>query len=287
MIMRKLGWLLLLLFLVNAGPARADGVALANAGHKAQLQGQWDEAIRLYDAALASGDLNPKGRLLIMGLRANALGVRGRTEEAIAGFDAVIAEDPKNPAPYVGRGMVRLQRGEAELAIADDDTAIRIAPQDSFARANRAMAAFYLGKFAAAAEDYAIVQANDPTDAGFLLWLHLARARAGIEDDAAFERAAGAIDVNSWPGQVVAYFRGRATAAQVEAAAALGSKAEQLQQGCDAGFYLGEDALIQGRKDEAKQRFAKVLADCDLYRSNFVYFSRSYGAAAAELKRLP
>ena len=48
---------------------------------------------------------------------------------------------------------------------------------------------------------------------------------------------------------------GRATAAQVEAAAAIGSKAEQLQQGCDAGFYLGEDSLIQGRKDEAKQRF--------------------------------
>ncbi len=287
MIMRKLGWLLLLFFLVSPGQARADGVALANAGHQAQLQGQWDEAIRLYDAALATSDLNPKGRLLIMGLRANALGVRGRTEEAIAGFDAVIAQDPQNPAPYVGRGMVHLQRGEAELAIADDDAAIRIAPQDSFARANRAMAAFYLGKFAEAAEDYAIVQAGDPGDAGFLLWLHLARARAGLEDDAAFQRAAAAIDVNSWPGPAVAYFRGRATAAQVEAAAAIGSKAEQLQQGCDAGFYLGEDALIQGRKDEAKQRFTKVLADCDLYRSNFIYFSRSYGAAAAELKRLP
>jgi len=288
MIMRKLGWLLLpMLLLANPVPASADGVALANAGHQAQLQGQWDEAIRLYDAALAAGDLNPKGRLLIMGLRANALGVRGRTEEAIAGFDAVIALDPQNPAPYVGRGMVHLQRGEADLAIADDDAAIRIAPQDSFARANRAMAAFYLGKFADAAKDYAIVQAGDPTDAGFLLWLHLARARADIEDDAAFQRDAAAIDTKDWPGPVVAYFRGRATAGQVEAAAAIGSKAAQLQQGCDAGFYLGEDALIQGRKDEAKQRFAKVLSDCDLYRSNFIYFSRSYGAAAAELKRLP
>ena len=43
----------------------------------------------------------------------------------------------------------------------------------------------------------------------------------------------------------------------------------------------------RGAQDEAKQRFAKVLSDCDLYRSNFIYFSRSYGAAAAELKRLP
>jgi hypothetical protein len=46
---------------------------------QAQLQGQWDEAIRPMAPHSMPGDLNPKGRLLIMGLRANALGVRGRT----------------------------------------------------------------------------------------------------------------------------------------------------------------------------------------------------------------
>ena len=50
--MHKAGLILLLLFLVSPvlmgpGAARADGVALANAGHQAQLQGQWDEAIKL------------------------------------------------------------------------------------------------------------------------------------------------------------------------------------------------------------------------------------------------
>jgi tetratricopeptide (TPR) repeat protein len=150
--------------------------------------------------------------------------VRGRTEEAIAGFDAVIAADPQNPAPYVGRGMIHLERGEADLAIADDDAALGIAPQDSFARANRAMAAFYLGKFEDAAKDYAIVQAGDPGDAGFLLWLHIARAGGH-----------GTMRVSTTPPPSTPrtgragrrLFRGRATAAQVEAAAAIGSKAER------------------------------------------------------------
>jgi hypothetical protein len=60
-----------------------------------------------------------------------------------------------------------------------------------------------------------------------------------------------------------------------------------LQQGCEARFYLGQSALLKGDKSAAEAQFRKVLSDCDLYRSNYVYFSRAYGAAAAELKRLP
>jgi tetratricopeptide (TPR) repeat protein len=192
----------------------------------------------------------------------------------------VIAADPQNPAPYVGRGMVHLQRGDAELAIADDDAAIRIAPQDSFARANRAMAAFYLGKFAEAAEDYAIVQAGDPGDAGFLLWLHLARARAGIEDDAAFQRAAAAIDVNSWPGPAVAYFRGRATAAKSRRPPPSAARLSSCSRAAGCRVLSRRGCAHPGRQDEAKQRFAKVLTDCDPIAA-IIYFSCSYGAAAA------
>ena len=285
--MRRLSWLLLLFLVTAPLAARADGLALAKQGFQAQKQGQWDEAIRLYGAALESTDLDDKGRLLVMGLRANALGIRGRYDEAIQAFDAAIRLDPSSPLPYVGRGMVHLQMGEADLAITDDEAAMKIAPEDRFAQANRALARFYLGRFDAAAEDYATVHAHDPADAGFLLWLHIARARAGADDTAAFRQDAAAIDPARWPSPAVAYFLGQATAEEVTAAADQGSKAERLQQGCEAGFYLGESALLKGDKSAAEAQFRKVLSDCDLYRSNYVYFSRAYGAAAAELKRLP
>jgi lipoprotein NlpI len=289
--MGRLRWLLLLLVLavpsLVPGPARADGVQLARAGYRAQQQGQWDEAIRLYGAALDAGDLDDKGRFLVMGLRGSALAIRGRYDEALQAFDALIALDPANPLAHVGRGMVHLQRGEAELAIADDAAAIALAPDEPFAHANRATALFYLGRFAEAAADYAFVHAHDPTDAGFLLWLHIARGRAGTDDAAAFRQDAAAIDAKTWPGPAVAYYLGQATAAEVGAAAGQGSTAERLQQGCDADFYLGEDALLKGDKAAAQSLFRKLLAGCALYRTNYVYFSRAYGAAAAELKRLP
>ena len=76
--MRRPCWLLLLLLVTAPLAARADGFALAKQGFQAQKQGQWDEAIRLYGAALDAGDLDDKGKLLVMGLRANALGIRGR-----------------------------------------------------------------------------------------------------------------------------------------------------------------------------------------------------------------
>jgi lipoprotein NlpI len=285
--MRRLWWLLLLFFVTAPVGARADGFALAKQGFQAQKQGQWDEAIRPYGAALDAGDLDDKGRLLVMGLRANALGIRGRYDEAVQAFDAAIRFDPSSPLAYVGRGMVHLQMGEADLAIADDEAALKIAPEDPFAQANRALALFYLGRFEAAAEGYAIVHAHDPSDAGFLLWLHIARARSGADDTAAFRQDAGAIDPARWPGPAVVFFLGQAKAEEVTAAADRGSKAERLQQDCEAGFYLGEAALLQGDRSAAEAQFRKVLTDCDLYRSNYVYFSRAYGAAAAELKRLP
>lgn len=284
-------WFLLLLFLAvpgiaAPGLARADGLALAKAGYQAQQQGQWDEAIRLYGAALEAGDLDPKGQLLVTGLRGNALGIRGRYDEAIEAFDTAIRLDPSSPLAYVGRAMVHLQKGEGDLAIADDEAAIKLAPEDGFAHANRALALFYAGRFADAAEDYAFVHAHDPTDPGFLLWLHIARRRAGTDDTASFRKDAAAIDATSWPGQAVSYFLGQVTAEALTAAADQGNPAVRLQQGCDAGFYLGEDALLRGDKAAAESWFRKVLADCALYRTNYVYFSRAYGAVAAELTRL-
>ena len=287
--MPRMAWLILLLLLALVVPdlAWGDGVALAKAGLAAQGRGEWDQAITLYGQALAAGNLSQASRLKVMGLRANALGIQGRQEEAIAAFGEVIRLEPSDPAPYVGRGIVHLQQGETDLAIADDEAAIKLAPDYSFAYVNRATAEFYAGRFADAAADFARVQRNDPADAHWTLWLHLSRARGGEADQAEFQANARAIAAKEWPGPVVAFYLGRASAAEVEQAAAAGeTKAWRLQQGCDASFYFAEEKLLYGERDEARHLFQKVLDDCQLYRGNFMYFSRSYGAAKAELARL-
>src|SRR5262249_49661040 len=158
---------------------------------------------------------------------------------------------PNDPKPLIGRGMVHLQKGELDAAIGDDDAALQLAPNDIFARGNRALAAFYGGDFAAAAEDYGYLHTNDPRDAEDLLWLHVAPTRAGTDDDAAFRKDAPAVDAAAWPGPVIPVLLGQATEAELRAAADQGTRAARIQHSCDASFFLGEEALRQGQNEEA------------------------------------
>ena len=266
--------------------ASAAGLDLAQAGLAAQQQGEWGKAIELYTQALAAGDLPAKTQARVLGLRANAYGASGLADQALADFAAALEITPGEPAPYVGRSIVYRQIGDYEKAIADDDAAIVHSPGYALAFTNRGIANFYAGHFAAAAEDFAKSHADDPAEPDFVLWLHLAHARAGQNDSEELARNAEKIDRNRWAGAAVYFYLGQVKAEDLPAAAATGNSVIQRQQGCEASFYLGEDALLAGRKNEARKLFRSVLDACDIYKSSYSWFSPDYGAAKEELKRL-
>ncbi len=271
---------------MGSAPTSAAGVDLAKAGLAAQQQGEWGKAIELYTQALAAGDLGDKTKAHVLGLRANAYGATGLPDQALADFAAAIDIDPGQPAPYVGRSIVYRQMGAYDKAIADDDTAIEHSPGYALAFTNRGLGNFYAGHFAASARDFARSQADDPTEPDFVLWLHLAHARAGQDDSEELARNAVKIDRNQWAGAAVYFYLGQVRAEDLPAAAVSPNPTLQRQQGCEASFYLGEDALLAGRKDEARKFFQSVLDACDMDKPNYSWSSPQYGAAMEELKRL-
>jgi lipoprotein NlpI len=277
---------LLALTIATSGGARADGLDLTKAGLAAQQQGGWDEALQLYTQALDAADLPVKSRARVLGLRANAHGVKGLYDKATVDFAAAMEITPNDPAPYVGRSIVHRQMGDYSRAIADDDAALGLAPDFTLAYTNRGLANFYAGRFAAAAEDFTRSQAADPGEPDFVLWLHLSRARAGQDDAAELARNAAKIDLRHWAGPAVALFLGRIKPDELAAAAADKNPTIQLQQGCEASFYLGEDALLHGRGDDANRLFQSVLDACALYKTTYASFCQAYGAAREELKRI-
>ena len=281
-----LGALLLGALAVGSVAARAAGLDLAKAGLAAQQQGEWGKAIELYTQALAAGDLNDKTKAHVLGLRANAYGAIALPDQALADFAAALEITPDQTAPYVGRSIVYRQIGDYEKAIADDDTAIAHSPGYVLAFTNRGIANFYAGHFAAAARDFAKSHADDPGEPDFVLWLHLAHARAGQDDREELARNAEKIDRSQWAGAAVYFYLGQIKAEELPAAAASTNPALQRQQGCEASFYLGEDALLAGRKEEARRFFHRVLDACDLYKFSYAWFSHAYGAAKEELARL-
>jgi lipoprotein NlpI len=268
------------------GAARAGGLDLAKAGLAAQKQGDWGHALQLYGQALEVGDLPPETQARVLGLRANAYGVKGLYDKATADFAAAIEITPNDPAPYVGRSIVYRQMADYSRALADDDAAIALKPDFAFAYTNRGLVNFYAGRFAAAAEDFAKSQASDPGEPDFVLWLHLSHARAGQDDKDELARNAAKVDPRRWAGPAIALFIGRIKPEDLKAMAADDNPVFQRQQGCEASFYLGEYALLQGRRDEAGRLFQSVLDDCAIYKTTYAYFSQAYGAAKEELKRI-
>jgi lipoprotein NlpI len=282
----SLALIALLLAVATATPAAAGGVDLAKQGLAAQHQGEWQRAADLYSQALAAGDLSEKGKAQVLGLRANAYGVTGAYDKALTDFAAAIDAVPGQPAPYVGRSIIYLQLRDYAHAIEDASTAIGHSPAYVLAFTNRGLANFYAGNFAAAADDFFESHKDDPGEPDFVLWLHLSRARAGEDDQAEFAANAAKINPKEWSGPAVYFFLGKVAAADLPGLAASPNPVLQRQQGCDASFYLGEAALVADDKDEARRQFQAVLTACDVYRTNYAWFSHTYGAALEEMRRL-
>ncbi len=145
----------------------------------------------------------------------------------------------------------------------------------------RGNANFFLGRFAAAARDYERGLTVDPGNIYPALWLYLARARAGGNAEQELSRNAKKLDLFYWPGSVISLFLGETTPKKVLAAARdpFLPKLAQLDQACEAYFYVGQYFLLRGERDEAVRLFRKALAT---NATDFV----EYDAAKVELERL-
>jgi lipoprotein NlpI len=113
----------------------------------------------------------------------------------------------------------------------------------------------------------------------YALWLYLAQSHQGKDGKAALQRNASAIDLKSWPGAVVGFYLGKSTADQVASAARTGNAKAQHDQQCEADFYLGEQTLLTGDKDEGKRLLGEAADTCD---HRFI----EYMGAKAELERV-
>lgn len=208
-----------------AGAAGPDDMKAASAALKHQ---DYDAAARLYAKALAGGDLSLE-------------------EQAQA---------------HNNRAVAFTRQRQYENAIAELDAAIKLKPDNGFYYYYRGHAAFYLGRFAPAAADFAHTLVLDPRQRYSLIWLHLARAEAG-EDDAR-ELAANAERVNgkSWPAPVIDLFLGKLGPADLQKAARTGRKADRFAKACETAFYLGLYHREHGAPQDAARELAEAAKTC-------------------------
>ena len=184
--------------------------------------------------------------------RAAALHRDGRLADAIAAYDALLADDPGNAGIWHNLGVARAGTGDAAGALAAFDRALALRPGYVHAHVNRGGALQTLGRHAAAAAAYGAALAGDPG-------LYEIRLRRGLMLLAAGDRA-GALDA----------FRG--TRAVRRDPAAMGAdhpsfaRASRLKLAHDAAQFRHLAARGAGERDFAAlaalyQRAAALLPE--------------------------
>ena len=298
----------------NAEAVRARGLAQMRAGHFDLAIAQFDSAIRLnptsadaynsrgnayaskgdHDRAIASFDsaiaLRP-GYAFAFRNRGVSHAAKSAFDRAIQDFDRAIALDSTYAAAWNSRGFARQMTGDHEGALRDYDRSIQLASENPVAYRNRANVRFILGRFAEAASDLErsvrFVASATPAPARFnetggyaVVWLHVARMRAGQDDAAEFAANAARVDSTYWPRPVVSFLEGKMTPDQLVAGTALVAD-EKLRndQRCGAEFFAGQAAIWKGQLSEARKRLETMTSTCS---KRFI----EYAVAEADLARL-
>jgi tetratricopeptide (TPR) repeat protein len=263
-------------------------VAYNNRGNAYRAQGENVRAIPDYSEAIR---LRPSATYFYN--RGNAHRDAGEPDRAIADYGEAIRLDPRDAAAHNNRGNVYRDRGDLDPAIADHDAAIRLGATAQRLY-NRAEAYRMKGDYPRALADYHVAIRLDPKRAVFYFGrgranLHfglLAQAQADLTlaNELAPKHAYGALwrelgerrnhsrtslartavqlDMSAWPAPVVRMFLGETTPDAVLAAAERGDPDKRDMRVCEARFYIGELALVQGAREEATRLFRQVAAEC-------------------------
>ena len=235
----------------------------------------WDRALADYTAAITN---DPKNSLLYFN-RGEVWRLTNDLQRAGNDFDTAIRLKPDYGEAYIRRGFTRVAQHDFLKALADFDKAVQINPNSPVPLSQRGIARFYVGRYREAENDLVISLSAAPQNAYSVLWLYLARLHQGKDDITALRDQSRTFNPAVFPGPVIRFYLGEITVNDVMAAVQKGTPQQQREQLCEASFYLGEEALMRGNRDEAVRLFRQAMS------TNLTYFYE-YQGAAVEMQRL-
>ncbi len=257
---------------IRLAPQLAE--AFNNRGSLRRLKGDNDGAIADLDAAIQLDATSPGAFYN----RGKAWLAKGEPARAIVDLGRAVALDPKFAPAVTSRGLAYAAMGDDSRAIAAYDEALRLLADDGadsrVLRQLRAAANFRIANYRAAASDLAYIVQRQPADAAPVVWLYLARARAGERDATSRMRAnARGLKSTEWPFPLAELYLDRRKPEQTL------SSARTPDERCQAQFHVGEWHLLHRNRAAARRALQAAADGCEKSLAE-------YRGAVAELKRL-
>jgi lipoprotein NlpI/transglutaminase-like putative cysteine protease len=231
----------------------------------------------LLGAALAGGRLPPALRAEALAARGIAQDHIGREAEATADFDEAMRLAPDRAETFEAAAVNALMLRQDARAIELTEKSMQLsgASANATPRYTRAYANYFLGKYAAARDEFADViqsQQNGMVRSYGAIWLYLATRRAGGDGAAAIRDFEPGESTPSWPYPVVEFLRGRRTLDQALEAAREDGKTSP-EKACELWYYAAEKSLIEGDTREARSQLRRSLGT-DVIEFNEYAFAR-------------
>ncbi|HET9401467.1 MAG TPA: tetratricopeptide repeat protein [Candidatus Acidoferrales bacterium] len=232
-------------------------------------------ALRDYDRIL---QINPSYLPGILA-RANTRAAAKQYDDAIYDLDDAIRLQTGNAGIWARQSDIYAEKGDYAHAIRDLNAALRLQPSNATLLSARGYSETYIGDYTSAERDLTAALASKKDEAYFTLWIFLAQRKAGKPGIDDLKKNAASVKMDAWPASVLRFYLGELPSDAVLEAANNGDALKSVGQHCEAYFYLGEDALLRGKPDEAAKLFQQSISTG---LSAYV----EYRGAMAELDRM-
>ncbi len=230
--------------------------AFYNRGNAHSAKGDLAAAIADYDEAIK---LDPKNASALTN-RGTAHSDKGDADAALADFDEAIKRNPRYASAYFNRANSYAARGDADRAIADYTTALRYDRRNVNAYIARGALHLASGAVPKARADMALAARLDRKNAYAVLWQDIADRRA--KQKGVLTRGAKGLDMKAWPAPLLRLFAGEIKQDAVLIAADDANPTVKQAHTCEANFYGGQYALIEGQRDDAVKLFEAAAKEC-------------------------
>jgi lipoprotein NlpI len=230
--------------------------ALYNRGTAYSRLGRWNEALADFTALLKVVPNDPN----TFYARAWVHAQLGRDKAAIADLDRVLSIVPDDQESLLDRGGLNIRAGRYDEAIRDFSQLLQLDPQAAAAAYSRGRAHYAKQDYQNAAEDFALALKLRADNPYAVLRLYLAQSHLGKGDAAVLKKGIEKLDSAIWPRPLLELFAGTGTDPAL--LAGINELPPKLRADvlCEAQYYLGERALLNGDKAKAREYFTATAA---------------------------